>query len=97
MEFMIKFWITCLIYLVFIFYPAKKRVLDGFIENKKDLKRYIIVDFFVYVIVFTILTILIRGTIGGSESIVESTSRNFLALIVGYGLTYFSLKSYYKE
>lgn len=35
MEFMIKFWITCLIYLVFIFYPAKKRVLNGFIENKK--------------------------------------------------------------
>ena len=97
MEFMIKLWITCLIYLVFIFYPAKKRVLDGFIENKKDLKKYIVVDFFVYVIVFTILTILIRGTIGGSESIVESTSRNFLALIVGYGLTYFSLKSYYKE
>lgn len=52
MEFMIKFWITCLIYLVFIFYPAKKRVLDGFIENKKDLKKYIVVDFFVYVIVF---------------------------------------------
>ena len=97
MEFMIKFWITCLIYLVFIFYPAKKRVLEGFIENKKDLKRYIVVDFFVYVIVFTILTILIRGTIGGSESIIESASRNFLALLVGYGLTYFSLKSYYKE
>lgn len=97
MEFMIKFWITCLIYLVFIFYPAKKRVLDGFIENKNDLKRYIVVEFFVYVIVFTILTILIRGTIGGSESIIESASRNFLALLVGYGLTYFSLKSYYKE
>ena len=97
MEFMIKFWITCLIYLVFIFYPAKKRVLDGFIENKKDLKRYIVVDFFVYVIVFTLLTILVRGTIGGSESIIESTSRKLPCVDRRVWIDILQFKILYKE
>ena len=97
MGFMIKFWITCLIYLVVIFYPAKKRVLEGLIENKKDLRRYIVVDFFIYVVIITLLTVLFLVIFGRSENILESIVRNFFGLLIAYGLTYFSSKSYYKK
>ena len=93
--FMIKFWITSLIYLFFIFYPAKKRVIDGEIKNKRDLKAYIIVYFFVYLFLFLVVSLFVSGTLGSSEGFLQSYSRNVLALILCYGLTYFSLKSYF--
>lgn len=91
-----KFFLTTLIYLMFVFLPAKRKVLYDQFGSKQDLKDYLVGDFLIYFTIMFIISIFFKFTTDNFD-LFESVARNTTALILSYLLSYFSLKSYFSQ
>jgi hypothetical protein len=81
---------------MFVFLPAKRKVLYDRFGSKQDLKDYLVGDFLIYFTIMFIISIVFKFTTNNFD-LFESVARNTTALILAYLLSYFSLKSYFNK